>query len=123
MKILEEEEEAVGVEDKGNDDEGEVIQDLFHTIGSMALLKARCEIAKDSVVKAAIRLGRAKRKRDDPDEHLDAEINSSLENAKKISLNCSEIGDDRPLSGCSFSTNGKFLATWYAIFTLGPYLF
>nr|GEX34986.1 hypothetical protein [Tanacetum cinerariifolium] len=114
MRVLEEEEGA-GMEDGagGGEDEGEAIQYPFYTEGSTALLKARYWIAKESVLKAAVRLGRAKRKRDDPDEDLDAEINWALENAKSFDMDCSEIGDDRPLSGCSFSADGKFLATWY----------
>ncbi|GJY04886.1 U4/U6 small nuclear ribonucleoprotein PRP4-like protein [Tanacetum coccineum] len=38
----------------------------------------------------------------------DAEI---LPNAKSFDMVSSEIGDDRPLSGCSFASDGKFLAT------------
>ncbi|KAJ9563332.1 hypothetical protein OSB04_008492 [Centaurea solstitialis] len=114
MKVLEEEEaavNAVGMEDGVGEEEGEAVQYPFYTEGSTALLKARYEIAKDSVVKAAVRLARARRKRDDPDEDLDAEINWALETAKTFGMDCSEIGDDRPLSGCSFSCDGKFLAT------------
>ncbi|GKB70949.1 ankyrin repeat-containing protein, partial [Tanacetum coccineum] len=36
---------------------------------------------------------------------------SGGENAKRFKMDCSEIGDDRPLSGCSFSADGNFLAT------------
>ncbi|KAF5756766.1 putative transcription factor WD40-like family [Helianthus annuus] len=111
MKVLEEEEAAVNVEDGGGEDEGEMVEYPFYTEGSTALLKARFEIAKESVVKAAVRLGRARRKRDDPDEDVDAEINWALDGAKSFALDCSEIGDVRPLAGCSFSCDGKFLAT------------
>ncbi|GKB33041.1 U4/U6 small nuclear ribonucleoprotein PRP4-like protein [Tanacetum coccineum] len=90
MRVLQEEEEGCGV------DEGE-------------------EIQYESVMKAAVSLVRAKRKRDDPDEDLDAEINWALENAKRFKMDCSKIGDDRPLSGCSFSADGNFLATWEAL--------
>ncbi|PRQ44921.1 putative transcription factor WD40-like family [Rosa chinensis] len=41
---------------------------------------------------------------------MDAEINWALEQASNLKLDCSEIGDDRPLSGCSFSQDGKLLA-------------
>ncbi|PRQ44911.1 putative transcription factor WD40-like family [Rosa chinensis] len=42
---------------------------------------------------------------------MDAEINWALEQASNLKLDCIEIGDeDRPLSGCSFSQDGKLLA-------------
>ncbi|KAK3031473.1 hypothetical protein RJ639_035508 [Escallonia herrerae] len=110
MKIHEEEEAAAsaalteGVED-------ESIQYPFYTEGPKSLLDARVEIAKYSIVRAAMRLQRARRKKDDPDEDLDAEINWALEQAGSLVLDCSEIGDDRPLSGCSFSQDGQMLAT------------
>jgi len=120
MMVLEEEEavvNAVGMEDGGGDDEGEAVEYPFYTEGSMALLKARYAIAKDSVVKAAMRLERARSMRNNPDEDLDAEINWALDSAKSFGMDCSEIGDVRPLAGCSFSCDGKFLATWYVSFT------
>ncbi|KAK9053935.1 hypothetical protein SSX86_025010 [Deinandra increscens subsp. villosa] len=110
-KVVEEEEAAVVMEDGGGEDEGEVIEYPFYTEGSPELLRARYSIAKDSMVKSAMRLERARRKRDDPDEDLDAEINWALDNAKSFGLDCSEIGDVRPLAGCSFSYDGKLLAT------------
>ncbi|CAA0837432.1 U4/U6 small nuclear ribonucleoprotein PRP4-like protein [Striga hermonthica] len=83
----------------------------FYTEGSHALLEARKEIAKYSLVKSALRLHRAKRRKQDPDEDLDAEVDWSLKQAGNLVLECSEIGDDRPLSGCSVSRDGKMLAT------------
>ncbi|KAI8562373.1 hypothetical protein RHMOL_Rhmol03G0031400 [Rhododendron molle] len=83
----------------------------FYTKGSKALLRARVEIAKYSIPRVALRLQRAKRKRDDPDEDLDAEIDWALKQAGSLVLDWSEIGDDRPLSGCSFSCDGNMLAT------------
>lgn len=115
MKIHEEEEAAALSVASPEGGEEENIQYPFYTEGSKALLEARREIAKYSIVKAALRLQRARRKRDDPDEDLDAEINWSLEQAGSLVLDCSEIGDDRPLSGCSFSHDGKMLATWYSL--------
>ncbi|KAH6806925.1 WD-40 repeat family protein / small nuclear ribonucleoprotein Prp4p-like protein [Perilla frutescens var. frutescens] len=91
--------------------EPEDIQYPFYTEGSQSLLEARREIAKYSIVKSALRLHRARRKRDDPDEDLDAEVDWSLNQAANLVLECSEIGDDRPLSGCSISHDGKMLAT------------
>ncbi|KAL4581340.1 hypothetical protein LXL04_017554 [Taraxacum kok-saghyz] len=83
----------------------------FYTEGSMDSLKARYETAKDSVMKAAIRLNKARIKRDDPNNDEDSKINHTLENAKTFSLDRSEIGDSRSLSGCSFSSDGNFLTT------------
>ncbi|XP_077241497.1 WD-40 repeat family protein / small nuclear ribonucleoprotein Prp4p-like protein [Tasmannia lanceolata] len=109
MKAHEEEEIACGTVEE---DEGEGPQVYpFYTEGSKALLDTRMEIAKYSIVKAASRLERARRRRDDPDEDLDAEMDFVLKQAGTFVLDCSEIGDDRPLSGCSFSNDGTLLAT------------
>ncbi|CAK9175265.1 unnamed protein product [Ilex paraguariensis] len=105
-----EEEEAAGplAQAEGTEEE---IQYPFYTEGSEALLEARKEIAKYSIVRAALRLHRARRKKDDPDEDLDAEVDWALKQAGSLAMDCSEIGDDRPLSGCSFSKDGTMLAT------------
>lgn len=110
-----EDEEAVASTAKEEDEEE--LQYPFYTEGSKALLDARVDIAKFSIARAATRLNRARRRRDDPDEDIDAEINWALKQAENLVLDCSEIGDDRPLSGCSFSADGKCLATWYAFAT------
>lgn len=119
MRVHEEEEAAatVSISDEAED---ENIQYPFYTEGPKNLLETRKEIAKYSLVKASTRLQQAKRKWDDPDEDLDAETNWALEQAASLNLNCDEIGDDRPLLGCSFSYEGNMLATWY---TLVPFLF
>ncbi|KAL8489454.1 hypothetical protein ACS0TY_025376 [Phlomoides rotata] len=108
MKAHEDEEAAASVAPSELEED---IQYPFYTEGSQALLEARREIAKYSIVKSALRLHRARRKRDDPDEDLDSEIDWSLKQAASLELECSEIGDDRPLSGCSVSHDGKMLAT------------
>ncbi|GMP86624.1 hypothetical protein CsSME_00039332 [Camellia sinensis var. sinensis] len=108
MKAHEDEEAAASVTKEEAEDD---IPYLFLTEGSKALLQARGAIAKYSVVRAALRLQRARRRRDDPDEDLDAEVDWALRQAGSLVLDCSEIGDDRPLSGCSFSHDGKMLAT------------
>ncbi|CAK7342686.1 unnamed protein product [Dovyalis caffra] len=109
MKAHEEEEAASTA--VAEDAEEEMVQYPFYTEGSKELLDARIDIAKYSISKAALRLQRARRKRDDPDEDEDAEIDWALKQAESLSLNCSELGDDRPLSGCSFSCDGEMLAT------------
>ncbi|KAK8508550.1 hypothetical protein V6N12_044467 [Hibiscus sabdariffa] len=108
MKAHEEEEAAISAK---TEDIEEDIEYPFYTEGPKELLDARIDIAKYSIVKATARLQRARRKRDDPDEDMDAEIDWALRQAGNLVLDCSEIGDDRPLSGCSFSRDGKLLAT------------
>ncbi|XAR62348.1 hypothetical protein NMG60_11017076 [Bertholletia excelsa] len=108
MKAHEDEEAAASAT---KEEAEEVIQYPFYTEGSKALLHARIDIAKSSIVRAALRLQHARRRRDDPDEDLDAEIDWALKQAGGLVLDCSEIGDDRPLSGCSFSHDGQMLAT------------
>lgn len=115
MKVHEEEEAAVSVS-MSEEPEDEMVQYPFYTEGSKTLLEARIDIAKYSIVRAAMRLQSARRKRDDPDEDMDAETNWALDQAASLALDCSEIGDDRPLSGCSFSHDGTMLATWYSLF-------
>lgn len=113
MKAHEEEEAAASAAKA--DAEEEIVQYPFYTEGTKALLDARVHIAKYSLVRAALRIQRAQRKRDDPDEDIDAEMDWVLQQAENLTLDCSEIGDDRPLSGCSFSKDGKLLATWYLL--------
>ncbi|GFP91207.1 homeobox-leucine zipper protein roc3 [Phtheirospermum japonicum] len=83
------------------------------------LLEAPREIVRYLLVRSARRLGRVKKKRDDLDEDLDAEVDWSLKQVTNLGLECSEIGDDRPLLGCSISYGGKMLATWNK---LGEYM-
>ncbi|GAB4851680.1 hypothetical protein Ancab_031084 [Ancistrocladus abbreviatus] len=109
MKAHEEEEAASSA--KKEEVEEETLQYPFFTEGTQELLQARMHIAKFSILRADERLQRARRKRDDPDEDLDAEIDWALKQAGSFILDCSEIGDDRPLSGCSFSNDGTLLAT------------
>lgn len=111
LKALEEEEAVAAA--RGAEEEEESVQFPFYTEGSQDLARARVEIAKFSIARAASRIERAKRRRDDPDEDEGAEMDWVLNQAKGFNLSVSEIGDGRPLSGCSFSINGSLLATRY----------
>jgi U4/U6 small nuclear ribonucleoprotein PRP4 len=64
-----------------------------------------------SLPRSRARIERAKRKRSDPDEDEDAEMEQVLQTMASTSLDCSEIGDGRPLSSCSFSPDASLLAT------------
>lgn len=111
------EEEAAATATTG-DVEEEMLQYPFYTEGSKALMDARINIAKYSIVKAAKRLQQAQRRRDNPDESIDEEIDWALKQVESFYLDGTEFGDDRPLSGCSFSHDGKLLATRYLSFAL-----
>lgn len=121
MKALEEEEAAATA--TGADVEEEMLQYPFYTEGSKALLDARIDIAKYSIAKAAKRLQQAQRRRDNPDESIDEEIDYALKKVESLYLDCTESGDDRPLSGCSYSRDGNLLATRYLSLSVPQYIY
>jgi U4/U6 small nuclear ribonucleoprotein PRP4 len=84
---------------------------LFYTEGSTELFDARTEILKFSLSRAQSRIESAKRKRADPDEDEDLEFEEVLQAMANTSMDCSEIGDGRPLSACAFSADASLLAT------------
>ncbi|ESQ39813.1 hypothetical protein EUTSA_v10000860mg [Eutrema salsugineum] len=108
-KLLRAHEEDIAPPKEEVDDE--ILEYPFFTEGPKELREARIEISKFSIKRAAVRIQRAKRRRDDPDEDMDAETKWALKHAKGMVLDCSNFGDDRPLTGCSFSRDGKILAT------------
>ncbi|ONL98138.1 COMPASS-like H3K4 histone methylase component WDR5B [Zea mays] len=95
----------------GEEEEEEQIEYPFFTEGSQELLKARLDIARYSLPRAKARIERAKRRHEDPDEDPEAEAELVVKQAGEFVLECSEIGDDRPLTGCSFSRDASMLAT------------
>ena len=97
---------------KEEEEEMEEIQTApFYTEGTQDLLKARVEISKYSLPRAASRIASMKQKRENPDEDEDAELDFVLKRMSQMSMSCSQIGDDRPLSGCAFSPDATLLAT------------
>ncbi|KAL2650742.1 hypothetical protein R1flu_018870 [Riccia fluitans] len=106
---------GAGFEDGGVSEEvqePEVSQlEIFYTEGSEELREARMEILKFSLPRSAMRIHRAKRKREDPDEDEDKETDEILHAMAQTSMECSEIGDERPLSACALSPDGFLLAT------------
>lgn len=85
--------------------------ETFYTEGSLELQKARQEIALFSIPRARDRLRRAREKRESPDEDEDEEIQAVLREISKCTVQSSEIGDSRPLSSCSISSDSSLLAT------------
>eukprot|EP00897_Mesotaenium_endlicherianum_P005154 jgi/Mesen1/4667/ME000241S03704 len=106
-------EKLLAVEDESEAEEEEEAPkaELFYTEGTAELLQARSSIAKYSLLRAAERLATAKRRRQDPDEDEEAEAAEVLRGVAEMSMECSEIGDDRPISDCSISPDGSLLAT------------
>ncbi|KAJ0084249.1 hypothetical protein Patl1_29421 [Pistacia atlantica] len=74
------------------------------------IIKARIELNCRTFMRVSC-LQLTCRKREDPDENIDAEIDLALRQAQSLFLDCNEFGDDRPLSCCSFSHDGNLLAT------------
>ncbi|XP_042432757.1 U4/U6 small nuclear ribonucleoprotein PRP4-like protein [Zingiber officinale] len=110
LKVHEDEQAAAAAAGAPAEDEGPQ-QYPFYTEGPNELLEARVDIAKFSVARAKARIARARRRRDDPDEDEEVEAEYAVDQAGGFILECSEIGDDRPLSGCSFSHDCTMLAT------------
>ncbi|CAI5458178.1 unnamed protein product [Closterium sp. Yama58-4] len=85
--------------------------ELFYTEGSKELLLARQEIAVFSLPRAGERIRRAKRRREDPDEDEEAEAKEMIGVVQGMSMQVSEIGDERPISACALSPDASLLAT------------
>eukprot|EP00955_Chlamydomonas_euryale_P092909 364743-Chlamydomonas_euryale.AAC.108 len=90
----------------------DVHDELFYTEGSEELQAARAQIASFSLRRAAHRIYDAKRRHEDAATASDAaaEVAGALDDASRLVQQCSEVGDDRPISGCRFSPDGQTLA-------------
>lgn len=108
LKAHDEDDQALSAEAEEAD---EKVSYPFYTEGPAELAEVRKEMARLSVAKARNRLERARRRRDDPDEDVEGEAREAERVAGEFQMDCSEIGDERPLSGCSFSNDGSMLAT------------
>jgi U4/U6 small nuclear ribonucleoprotein PRP4 len=60
----------------------------------------------------------AKQHHEDPDEDTEAEAKLVVKKAGQFVLECSKIGDDCPLTGCSFSRDASMLTTRYFLLTI-----
>ena len=85
--------------------------ELFYTEGTLELLTARTGIMESSLVVAAQRMAAAKRKQESADEDEAAEVAAGASLAGSLAIECSEMADERPLSGCAFSPDGTELVT------------
>lgn len=93
---------------EGDGDFAEAIEqrELFYTEGGEGLLAVRRRIAAHSLSAASARL--AARRTLATDEAAArrtlAERSAALAAARRVELGCSELGDERPLSACAFSS-------------------
>jgi len=87
---------------------------VFYTEGPPELREARLAVARWSLPRAGARLRAAKRVRADAGGALArtrAARCCSEDAARRVAQACSEIADDRPVSGARFSADGAALAT------------
>ncbi|KAF9114967.1 hypothetical protein BGX27_009295 [Mortierella sp. AM989] len=101
-KMLSEDEEA----ESDSDEEEEV-----YTPGSDSLLAARRDIARFSLPRAAKRVAKQNEENKISVAVFKAMRSEEFEKLKLYANYSSQIGDERPLSQCSFSPDSNFLAT------------
>ncbi|KAF9576417.1 U4/U6 small nuclear ribonucleoprotein Prp4 [Mortierella alpina] len=94
-------------EESGSDDEEEEV----YTPGTDSLLKARRDIAHYSLPRAAERVARQREENKISVAVFKAMRSEEFEKLKSYANYASQIGDDRPLSQCSFSPDSNYLAT------------
>jgi len=79
--------------------------------GPPALKESRLWIAQYSMPKAKERIQRQKTEQLLPPTQKDAESLHLQKRIRSVTNDCSQIGDSRPISYCTFSPNSKMLAT------------
>ncbi|XP_058796104.1 U4/U6 small nuclear ribonucleoprotein Prp4 isoform X2 [Phymastichus coffea] len=82
----------------------------FHE-GPKSLLLSRKWIAVYSLARARERLARAKKELELPSATKTAKRQELIKKLHGLNIECSQIGDTRPISYCQFSPNSKILAT------------
>lgn len=91
----------------------ELTEKTWYHEGSESLLKARLHIANYSLPRAKMRLQNAKtEKNSSTDSHQrHAKKQELYKQLRCLTISCSQIGDNRPISYCSFSPDSKMIAT------------
>ena len=97
----------------------EVTKELFYTEGPPELKAWRTGIVRYSLGRAAKRVGLQRAQFDDLEGYEAAQVRDA-EKGKAVMQQSSELGDDRPISGCRFAGDGSYLATcsWSGAFKL-----
>lgn len=86
-------------------------QKTWYHEGTENLKKAREWIVSYSIPKAKTRLDRARKDKEEPASLKNAKKQEQYKKLRSLNINCSQIGDTRPLSFCQFSPDSKMLAT------------
>ncbi|XP_064650294.1 U4/U6 small nuclear ribonucleoprotein Prp4-like isoform X2 [Lineus longissimus] len=79
--------------------------------GPRSLQDARHWIAKYSLPKAQLRIQQSRTKKAIPSAQANARTQELQKKIRSLSIECSQIGDNRPLSFCQFSPNSEMLVT------------
>lgn len=91
-------------------DEKEPNKTWYH-IGSQELLEARYWIADYSLPRAKQRLEMSLKQKDVAVEVREAGRQDLYKKLRSMEIGCSQVADQRPISSCHFSPNGKMIAT------------
>ncbi|KAK7575478.1 hypothetical protein V9T40_011764 [Parthenolecanium corni] len=79
--------------------------------GSQALKEARFDIACYSLIRAKQRISRLREEAALPESTRTARKQELHKYLSSLVINCSQIGDDRPISYCTFSPDSSMIAT------------
>ncbi|XP_054707202.1 U4/U6 small nuclear ribonucleoprotein Prp4-like [Uloborus diversus] len=79
--------------------------------GTENLRKAREWIAAYSIPRSKARLEKARKEKEEPTSLQNAKKQEQYKKLRSLNINCSQIGDTRPLSFCQFSPDCNMLAT------------
>ncbi|KAG8191113.1 hypothetical protein JTE90_010037 [Oedothorax gibbosus] len=104
IKKKQEEEEKEEIKEK-------LTETTWYHEGTENLLKARKWLASYSLPRAKERLAQAKKEKEEPDSLKNAKKQEQYKKLRSLNINCSQVGDTRPLSFCQFSPDSKMLAT------------
>ncbi|KAG0291464.1 hypothetical protein BGZ98_003004 [Dissophora globulifera] len=97
--------------DEDNESESDEEEEEVYTPGTEALLKARRDIARYSLPKAAKRVAKQAEENKISVAVFKTMRAEEFDKLKIYANYSSQVGDDRPLSQCAFSPDSNFLAT------------
>lgn len=102
---------ATFLQNTQEDDESDESDEEFFTRGGELLECSRRELARFSMERAQIRLGKQREGAKLPLPQVKSERKDLYKHVKTMELDGTQVGGDRPLSFCTFSGSGTALAT------------